>query len=182
MGTSLVVHPFASLVDRVPDNCVRILVNMEPAGDIGELDNDVVLLGKCDDIVQQLAAELGWDEELKAAWAATADSVSVEAEVPDQESSIPKDAATQEHLEDEVNKLADAVGASLTTNDATEDHAAEPVSHSENYPPAEQENLALAEAPTVADPDIDAHAPSTDDDKPSASGTKVHLQPSIRDV
>ena len=29
MGTSLVVQPFASLVDRVPPDCPRLLINRE---------------------------------------------------------------------------------------------------------------------------------------------------------
>jgi len=32
MGTSLKVQPFASLVDMVPDNCVRLLLNNEAVG------------------------------------------------------------------------------------------------------------------------------------------------------
>ena len=80
MGTSLVVHPFASLVDMVPSGCPRVLINMEPAGDIGENKNDVLLLGKCDEIVQQLSEALGWKEELANAWASTVDDVDVQEE------------------------------------------------------------------------------------------------------
>ncbi|KAI0032568.1 DHS-like NAD/FAD-binding domain-containing protein, partial [Vararia minispora EC-137] len=68
IGTSLVVHPFASLIDKVPPGCPRVLINMEPAGDIGDLKNDVVLLGKCDDIVRKLADELGWGQDLQTVW------------------------------------------------------------------------------------------------------------------
>lgn len=32
MGTSLVVHPFASLVDNVPDETPRLLINLEAVG------------------------------------------------------------------------------------------------------------------------------------------------------
>ena len=64
IGTSLKVHPFASLTGMVPKECPRILINMEPAGDIGMRPDDVVLLGRCDEIIQELARELGWEEEL----------------------------------------------------------------------------------------------------------------------
>lgn len=77
MGTSLTVHPFASLVDLVPDDCPRVLINLVEVGDFDRRD-DVVLLGKCDEIVQELCRELGWEEELQKAWTATADSVEVD--------------------------------------------------------------------------------------------------------
>lgn len=78
IGTSLTVHPFASLADLVPDNCPRVLVNLDEVGHFYKQD-DIVLLGKCDDIVRKLCCELGWGEELERAWAATADSVEVDA-------------------------------------------------------------------------------------------------------
>lgn len=77
MGTSLTVHPFASLVDFVPDDCPRVLINLDEVGDFYRRD-DIVLLGKCDDIARELCCELGWEEELERAWAATADSVEVD--------------------------------------------------------------------------------------------------------
>lgn len=77
MGTSLTVHPFASLVDLVPDDCPRVLINLDEVGNLDRKD-DIVVLGKCDDIVQELCRELGWEEELERAWAATADSVEVD--------------------------------------------------------------------------------------------------------
>ena len=55
IGTSLKVHPFASLTELVPDSCPRVLINMEPAGDIGSRPDDVVLLGRCDEVIRELA-------------------------------------------------------------------------------------------------------------------------------
>lgn len=80
IGTSLTVHPFASLVDLVPDDCPRVLINLDEVGDF-DRQNDVILLGKCDDIVQKLCCELGWEEELERAWAVTADSVESDGEL-----------------------------------------------------------------------------------------------------
>jgi len=81
MGTSLVVHPFASLVDRVNDTCPRLLINKEKVGVRNELETmmgrgglaldssnnyrDVALLGDCDEGCEALAEALGWKEELE---------------------------------------------------------------------------------------------------------------------
>nr|XP_034185859.1 NAD-dependent protein deacetylase Sirt2 isoform X3 [Osmia lignaria] len=81
MGSSLVVHPFASLVDRVRPNCPRLLINKEKVGMQDRLSRllglrqglifdsrtgrDVAWLGDCDTGCQLLAEKLGWDEELK---------------------------------------------------------------------------------------------------------------------
>ncbi|KAF9220911.1 NAD-dependent deacetylase sirtuin-2 [Gyrodon lividus] len=81
MGTSLTVHPFASLVDLVPEDCPRVLVNLDEVGHF-DRQHDTVLLGKCDDIVRKLCRELGWEEELDREWAATADSVAAEVRPP----------------------------------------------------------------------------------------------------
>ncbi|KAI0670868.1 DHS-like NAD/FAD-binding domain-containing protein [Trametes maxima] len=71
IGTSLTVHPFASLTGLVPESCPRVLINMDPAGDIGTRPDDVLLLGRCDEIIRELARELGWEEELDREWAKT---------------------------------------------------------------------------------------------------------------
>ncbi|KAK4884369.1 hypothetical protein RN001_000640 [Aquatica leii] len=82
LGSSLVVQPFASLIDRVPKTTPRFLINREKAGertgilsligmgsglDFDNKDNsrDVFWLGDCDDGCQLLADKLGWGEELK---------------------------------------------------------------------------------------------------------------------
>ncbi|KAK9298425.1 hypothetical protein QLX08_008220 [Tetragonisca angustula] len=84
MGSSLVVQPFASLVDRVRPNCPRLLINKEKVGMQDRLSRllglrhglifdtrsshggrDVAWLGDCDTGCQLLAEKLGWDDELK---------------------------------------------------------------------------------------------------------------------
>ncbi|KAL4064157.1 DHS-like NAD/FAD-binding domain-containing protein [Scleroderma yunnanense] len=67
IGTSLTVHPFASLVHFVPQKCPRVLINLVKVGEFDRRD-DVVLLGKCDDIVRELCRELEWEEELESMW------------------------------------------------------------------------------------------------------------------
>lgn len=80
MGSSLVVQPFASLVDRVSSHCPRLLLNKEKTGHKdkilalfgmgGGLDfdsdknyRDVSYLGDCDDLCRQLVNQLGWTKE-----------------------------------------------------------------------------------------------------------------------
>ena len=75
MGTSLTVHPFASLANRVPPDCPRVLINLDKVGNFGSQIDDVVLLGECDRIAKQLCVELGWEKELIDEWEATAGSV-----------------------------------------------------------------------------------------------------------
>uniref|UniRef100_A0A6G1S9Q1 NAD-dependent deacetylase sirtuin-2 n=1 Tax=Aceria tosichella TaxID=561515 RepID=A0A6G1S9Q1_9ACAR len=82
IGTSLKVMPFARLVQRVPEDCPRLLINKTRCGhDIpllfrifsqgdgllyGKSNNkrDVAFIGDCDEGTMQLAKLLHWDEEL----------------------------------------------------------------------------------------------------------------------
>ena len=82
MGTSLKVRPFCSLIDYVPKNIPRLLINREEVGvkEDNELSfmiqqmegfkfedecGDVSLLTDCDKGVRELADELGWLNELE---------------------------------------------------------------------------------------------------------------------
>lgn len=55
----------------VPQSCPRVLINMDFGGDIGMRSDDVLLLGRCDDVVRDLCRELGWDETLEREWTKT---------------------------------------------------------------------------------------------------------------
>ncbi|MES1906826.1 MAG: hypothetical protein MHM6MM_000058 [Cercozoa sp. M6MM] len=85
MGTSLKVHPFAGLVDKVPDDCIRVLLNREPVHFADKSDRlfggydkrfrffcgennhrDVFLPGNCDDSALQLAEAAGWLDDFRA--------------------------------------------------------------------------------------------------------------------
>jgi NAD-dependent SIR2 family protein deacetylase len=62
-GTSLQVEPFASLVDEVRPDCVRVLLNRELVGPFAEGLRDArsfALLGDVETTVAALAAALGW--------------------------------------------------------------------------------------------------------------------------
>jgi len=75
MGTSLVVYPFASLVNEVKENIPRLLLNKDPVAVWKRYEEDefarefnyrdVFFHGPCDQGVQELAKLLGWDKELE---------------------------------------------------------------------------------------------------------------------
>ena len=84
MGTSLKVQPFASLIDEVPLNCPRALLNLERVGESrhdhiftrfgsaygegfdfdSERTRDMFCGGAVDDTVRLIARECDWEEEL----------------------------------------------------------------------------------------------------------------------
>jgi len=80
LGTSLLVQPFASLIDRVKPTCPRLLINMEKVGEAINLETiiggrglrfegrgsyrDVALLGPCDEGSRELTKRLGWERDL----------------------------------------------------------------------------------------------------------------------
>lgn len=73
IGTSLVVGPF-NILPEITEN-TRCLINMTHAGTFGTRHDDIILLGKCDDIIVDLAKALGWYEDLVRLWEETAESV-----------------------------------------------------------------------------------------------------------
>lgn len=123
MGTSLTVQPFAMLAQRVREGCPRVLINLERVGDFGSRADDVICLGKCDDIVCELARALGWEEELQKAWESTADSVESEKDdaapliEPSSKYESASDRREKECLQAEVDKLTGDVARSLTLTD-----------------------------------------------------------------
>jgi NAD+-dependent protein deacetylase SIR2 len=123
IGTSLTVHPFASLTRIVPDECPRVLINMDRAGDIGSRADDVFLPGKCDEVIRELCEALGpdWVEDLDAAWKETEKYASKEvqetAEAGGTETTAvvkdEKEHAESRDLHDEVEKLTQQVEKAL---------------------------------------------------------------------
>jgi len=124
IGTSLTVHPFASLALLAPEGCPRVLINQEKVGDFGSREDDIILLGRCDDIIRDLAKELGWDEDLEKEWAATASLVQPNdsakgAKMPNTKVNKEKRNTGQEHLKEEVDKLTNQLGRSLALSETT---------------------------------------------------------------
>jgi len=124
IGTSLTVHPFATLASIVQPKTPRVLINLERVGDLGSKQEDVVLIGECDQIIKELCKELGWDEELKRAWAETKMEEVEKEKVEKVESNIKthdrqedgRD-AKKNWLEEEVGKLAEAIGKRMDLQD-----------------------------------------------------------------
>lgn len=76
IGTSLKVHPFASIVGMVDEDCPRVLINRESVGEargpwedgfiFDEESRDMFYEGEADSAILELAKVLGWHEELLA--------------------------------------------------------------------------------------------------------------------
>jgi NAD-dependent histone deacetylase SIR2 len=110
MGTSLTVQPFASLAGMVKESCPRVLINLDHVGDFGSRADDVILLGKCDEIVMALSKELDWEKELLRLWEQTEASVLLDDEP--KETGVPAAAETTnkrqepDELKDVTAKMA----------------------------------------------------------------------------
>lgn len=110
MGTSLTVHPFASLPERLDEDCPRVLFNMERVGSLGTRPDDVLALGDCDANVCTLADELGWLDELHKLWEDTVGEAETERQlkgIRDRKKKMLK----------EMDELTKRIGAGLTIDD-----------------------------------------------------------------
>jgi NAD-dependent histone deacetylase SIR2 len=77
VGTSLAVPPFSFIADWVPKSCPRVVINMEKVWGVGNRENDVEVLGDCDETVRRLTQLIdnGWEEELDTLWKDTENKV-----------------------------------------------------------------------------------------------------------
>lgn len=112
MGTSLSVHPFASLPQLCENKTPRLLINSERVGDLGTRADDVLLLEDCDSGVRKLAEACGWLDDLEALWATTA--LTDDPAVPKEQVKKSRD----ELLEDEIEKLTRDVDDNLSLSKA----------------------------------------------------------------
>jgi len=134
MGTSLTVHPFASLAQMADRRtCQRVLINLERVGDLGKRSSDTVFLGDCDAVIRELCEELGWSEELDKAWAETKDSVRREG---DSDKGTGKDQIVEskeekkKDLEQEMEKITEALEKKLDLQtEAADAHKDSPSDH-----------------------------------------------------
>ncbi|KAL4400951.1 Sir2 histone deacetylase Hst2 [Malassezia pachydermatis] len=117
MGTSLVVQPFASLIDEVPAYCPRALFNLEKVGEgigpglfskwnnLGEEGfdfstpgtRDIFCQGKVDDTIRALAELCGW----KVSWTHAKLNIQDELETLFEEMNTGMDKLHAEEKEDE---------------------------------------------------------------------------------
>ena len=68
MGTSLKVAPCSQIPWKIWPGIPRVLINLEQSGGIGGRQEDVCILGTCDDGVRKFATVLGWEAELESIW------------------------------------------------------------------------------------------------------------------
>jgi len=125
LGTSLTVHPFASLSHRVPSSCPRVLINLEEVGGIGSRSKDILLLGDCDTTVRELCKKLGWLDELEALWNATESLVEGKDKATEEDATTPtarEPETKDEKLSREVDALTKEVEKTLKLS---EDHLEE---------------------------------------------------------
>ena len=108
MGTSLSVQPFASLPSLCAQGVPRLLINSERVGNLGSRTDDVLLLGDCDAGVRQLAAALGWEDELEALWNKTCGK-----ETHNQAIDKAEEQSKNETLNQQILKLTREVDKSL---------------------------------------------------------------------
>lgn len=175
MGTSLSVYPFASLAQRVDDSCPRVLINLDHVGDIGSRPDDVVLLGKCDDVVKDLCKELGWEDELTRLWNETEESVvseqkdasgaaPTETEISEPSTSNPEEVKKPDALKEIEKQFAqlelDADATALTrTPDSTTDGDKEKATPAE--PTAKEKSTSEAtQAENASSPSLISSPPS----------------------
>jgi len=116
IGTSLTVHPFAALVNMVKGQCPRVLINLNKVGGIGSGKNDMVLLGKCDDIIRDLARELGWEDELDKEWAGTTASLDSHEATP-RTPTEEKDRTDGTEVDLEIQKIVEKVEGALSISE-----------------------------------------------------------------
>lgn len=173
MGTSLTVHPFAGLAERAGATCPRVLINLDLVGSIGRRPNDVVLLGKCDDVVRKLCRELGWEDELMELWAQTEIKASKDDSYEPQ-ADEDGGAAEEATAEDLVGTITDAIGRQLNLEEP-ESKNKEPESKTE-----EPESKTGDAAPATTAPSLpkEQHGDTvaTQEDDASADGPSVDLE------
>ncbi|EPE32058.1 DHS-like NAD/FAD-binding protein [Glarea lozoyensis ATCC 20868] len=107
MGTSLSVHPFASLPQFAREGVPRVLINKEQVGDFGSRLDDVVVLSDCDDGVRKLADALGWGDELEAMWLEV--NGKVKGKDAERLKEMRKNMTKDELLQEEIDKLTKGV-------------------------------------------------------------------------
>ncbi|OTB07404.1 hypothetical protein M426DRAFT_250881 [Hypoxylon sp. CI-4A] len=112
MGTSLLVHPFAGLPRQAGEGVPRVLFNLEQAGDLGSRADDVLCLDECDSGVRKLADELGWRDELEAAWR----SIVGDKEADRQLSKARKEETIKDGLDDVFDDLLEELVEDVDNN------------------------------------------------------------------
>lgn len=163
IGTSLTVHPFASLPDMALEGTPRVLLNMERVGTLGSRPDDVLLLGDCDSQVRRLADELGWRDDLEALYK--------EVGGPEAAREPATPAAKQEILEEEIEKLTTEVEQALKLSDGHKSVDHKSVDHALKISDGHKDWLEKHLATKVATGPTEAVSPA-DDEKTQKQDTQ----------
>ncbi|KAJ4422373.1 Sir2 histone deacetylase Hst2 [Gnomoniopsis sp. IMI 355080] len=168
MGTSLTVHPFAALPDRVEEDCPRVLFNMERVGSLGTRPDDVLALGDCDANVCTLADELGWLDELHKLWEDTVGTAETERQLKGIRDRKKK-------MLSEMDELTKRIGAGLSLDDADENDESEGAANvgaTDN--PGRSEDVAEDREGAKSEPEVDAEkkSPKIAHEKPERTEMK----------
>ena len=174
MGTSLQVHPFASLPNMADEDIPRVLFNLERVGSFGTQADDVMVLGDCDTGIRKLADELGWREELEEAWRELVGDEEVERQMQGAKKRVAA-------LHDEVSKLAEEVDEILHIDDnkgGAKDAESKEAQQGQETPEAlaAQDSAGTGEAETKFSVDSlleDKPGPSTEGNQRGEPGVKV---------
>lgn len=130
IGTSLTVHPFATLPSMARDGVPRLLLNMEQVGDFGTRADDVLCLGECDDGIRKLVDELGWGEELEKTWVDL---------VGEQEAERQRSRERQEEVHDELDELVQNMQQKLELSEDHDNHDTDDIANAETQEKKESE-------------------------------------------
>ncbi|KAK8075308.1 NAD-dependent deacetylase sirtuin-2 [Apiospora hydei] len=160
LGTSLTVHPFASLPDMAREVTPRVLFNKERVGTLGHRADDVICLGDCDSGVRKLADELGWRDELERLWRGMVGDEEADRQM--QQSNVERE------MDDEMERLVQGVADRL---DISGPQADEDLTANDDG----QAGI-TKEAPTVAAPAETAGTGSAEKDNKEDSQEKVTSQ------
>jgi len=122
MGTSLSVHPFASLPDFVSEGVPRVLINLERVGGLGSRADDVCILSDCDDGVKRLAEALDWREEAEALWKEVSGKETAGKNLEAQKDIKTKDQVLEEEIESLTREVDHTLKISTGHRQFLEDH------------------------------------------------------------
>ena len=173
MGTSLQVHPFASLPNMADEEIPRVLFNLERVGSFGTQADDVMVLGDCDAGIRTLADELGWREELEEAWRELVGDDEVERQMQGAKKRVAA-------LHDEVTKLAEEVEEILHIDDkgGAKDAESKDAQEGQETPEAVPARDSAGTGEAVAKLPVDSlpkdkPGPSTEDNQGREPGVEV---------
>ncbi|KAL4250655.1 sirtuin family protein [Abortiporus biennis] len=172
MGTSLTVHPFASLASMVPENCPRVLINMDQVGDFGTRTDDVVCLGKTDEVVKEFCRLVGdgWEKELEDLWKETEKAVVEVMEEP-----VEEEETEEEKIKKEVDLLTSQVEKALEIGEVPKegDKTSEKIEKKKDEEEKAGEESPTKEKPTQVEkpPTTAVEAPVPKPEKPSQANS-----------